>query len=288
VPATGEPPRRPGPQPAPTSWERHGGAASGPLRYRRREPEKTLLHTIFREHLESFLAQARERSSHGRGLPAFVERAHTPIVDSCAEALHASDARTAASSGSSHGFAPPPDGQAWQRIPDAVEEGKVALSARESVEIHVPSGPTSFGRREAGFCQASFPSLMQASYGESRLPEGYRRRRFGLDAPGGACNWRMCSREVRSSFCSRHLMAGQGRAYARGVRHLRPDLTRERQTDIAAGLHDGIALPDGPSRLARARGVAPHLYRRGHLSLLFLCRALRRDLSRFVNEGEPR
>ena len=29
---------------------------------------------MFRNHLESFLAQARERSSHGRGLPAFVER----------------------------------------------------------------------------------------------------------------------------------------------------------------------------------------------------------------------
>jgi hypothetical protein len=75
VPAAGEPPRRkPGPRPAPTNWERHGGAASAPLRYHRLEPEKTLLHTVVREHLESFLAQARERSNHGRGLPAFVER----------------------------------------------------------------------------------------------------------------------------------------------------------------------------------------------------------------------
>jgi len=66
VPPTGEP--------VSTSWERHRGAARAPLRYRRREPEKTLLHAVFREHLESFLAQTRERSSHARGLPAFVER----------------------------------------------------------------------------------------------------------------------------------------------------------------------------------------------------------------------
>jgi len=51
---------------------------------------------------------------------------------------------------------------------------------------------------------------------------------------------------------------------------------------VAAGAHDRIALPDGPQALARAWGVAPQLYRRGHLSLLFLCRALRRDLARFI------
>jgi hypothetical protein len=55
--------------------------ASAPLRFRRREPAKTLLYTIVREHLESFLAQARERSSHGRSLPALVERAHTQRVE---------------------------------------------------------------------------------------------------------------------------------------------------------------------------------------------------------------
>ena len=66
-----------GRRPAPTTGERHGDAASAPLRYRRREPEKTLLHAIFREHLESFLAQARERSSHGRALSTFELRAYT-------------------------------------------------------------------------------------------------------------------------------------------------------------------------------------------------------------------
>jgi molecular chaperone DnaK len=37
-----------------------------------------------------------------------------------------------------HGFAPPPDGAVWQRIRDAAEEVKVALSSRESVEARVP------------------------------------------------------------------------------------------------------------------------------------------------------
>jgi hypothetical protein len=43
-------------------------------RYRRREPEKTLLHAVVRSRLEPFLAAARDRSSSGRGLPAYVER----------------------------------------------------------------------------------------------------------------------------------------------------------------------------------------------------------------------
>src|SRR6266567_676438 len=76
----------PGRVPAPTepleSWERCPGAASSPLgRYRRREPEKTLLHEVVRERLEPFLAAARERSAHGRGLPAFVERELRAYLD---------------------------------------------------------------------------------------------------------------------------------------------------------------------------------------------------------------
>ena len=65
----------PAPRDAPETWERHAGAACAPLSgYRRREPEKTLLHQVVRERLETFLAAARDRSAHGRGLPAFVER----------------------------------------------------------------------------------------------------------------------------------------------------------------------------------------------------------------------
>ncbi|HEX9290387.1 MAG TPA: TIGR02266 family protein [Anaeromyxobacteraceae bacterium] len=37
-----------------------------------------------------------------------------------------------------HGFAPPQDRVVWQRIRDAAEETKVALSSRESAEAHVP------------------------------------------------------------------------------------------------------------------------------------------------------
>ena len=41
--------------------------------YVRRQPEGTLLHQIVRQHLETFLAEARLRGS-GDGLPQFVER----------------------------------------------------------------------------------------------------------------------------------------------------------------------------------------------------------------------
>jgi hypothetical protein len=60
---------------SPEVWERRTGAACAPLvHYRRREPEKTILHRVVRDVLEPFLAGARERSARGRGLPAFVER----------------------------------------------------------------------------------------------------------------------------------------------------------------------------------------------------------------------
>jgi hypothetical protein len=62
-----------------------------------------------------------------------------------------------------------------------------------------------------------------------------------------------------------------------------------RRIFIAAGLHDHIAPTEGPCRLARAWGIAPRLYPRGHISLLFLCKALRRDLARFAepSSGMP-
>jgi hypothetical protein len=63
-------------------WERRAGDACAPLaHYRRREPERTLLHEVVRAELETFLAAARERSEHGRGLPAFVERELRAYVD---------------------------------------------------------------------------------------------------------------------------------------------------------------------------------------------------------------
>jgi hypothetical protein len=56
-----------------------------------------------------------------------------------------------------------------------------------------------------------------------------------------------------------------------------------RRLFLASGAHDRIAPPDGPAALARAWGVPLHTYARGHMTLLFLCRALRRDLARFVS-----
>ena len=64
------------------TWERHAGAACAPLsEYRRREPEKTRLHEVVRDRLESFLEAARARSASGRGLPAFVERDFRAYLD---------------------------------------------------------------------------------------------------------------------------------------------------------------------------------------------------------------
>lgn len=54
---------------------------------------------------------------------------------------------------------------------------------------------------------------------------------------------------------------------------------------IAAGLHDGVVPVAAQLGLAHAWGVEPSVYARGHISLLFLCRALRRDLRRFVARG---
>ena len=38
-----------------------------------RQPERMVLHRVVREHLETFLAEARQRGG-GEGVPAFVER----------------------------------------------------------------------------------------------------------------------------------------------------------------------------------------------------------------------
>lgn len=79
--------------------------------------------------------------------------------------------------------------------------------------------------------------------------------------------------------------AGEG--LARMLAPLRPDLRAPaaREIFLAVGREDRIALPAGALALARAWGVAPRLYPRGHLTLLFGCRALRRDLARFL--GAP-
>jgi hypothetical protein len=52
---------------------------------------------------------------------------------------------------------------------------------------------------------------------------------------------------------------------------------------VGAGGHDAIALPRGALALARAWGAPALVYPRGHLTLLFACSALRRDVLRFLS-----
>jgi predicted alpha/beta hydrolase family esterase len=56
-----------------------------------------------------------------------------------------------------------------------------------------------------------------------------------------------------------------------------------RRVLVAAGREDRIAPPADAIALARAWGVEPRLYGRGHLTLLFACRAVRRDVARFLS-----
>ena len=61
--------------------ERRADALSAtPGRYRRREPEQTLLHAVVRDGLEPFLAAARQHGS-GKGLPHHVEQALRGYLD---------------------------------------------------------------------------------------------------------------------------------------------------------------------------------------------------------------
>lgn len=54
---------------------------------------------------------------------------------------------------------------------------------------------------------------------------------------------------------------------------------------VAAGRDDLIAGREAPEALAHAWGVAPRVYPRGHLTLLFACQALRRDLAAFLRDA---
>ena len=54
-------------------------ADAAPGRYRRHEPEKTVLYKIIAEHLETFLAEAREQ--YQRGLPKYVEKEFRAYLD---------------------------------------------------------------------------------------------------------------------------------------------------------------------------------------------------------------
>jgi len=51
------------------------------IRYERRQPERSVLYAVLREHLESFLALARAGDEHGVGLPHFVVRELRGFLD---------------------------------------------------------------------------------------------------------------------------------------------------------------------------------------------------------------
>jgi len=71
----------------------------------------------------------------------------------------------------------------------------------------------------------------------------------------------------------------------------RPDLRRPtvERVLVAVGREDRIALPEGGVALARAWGGEARVYPRGHLTLLFACAALRRDVAGFayLPAGQP-
>ena len=49
-----------------------------------------------------------------------------------------------------------------------------------------------------------------------------------------------------------------------------------------------LARPHGALALARTWGARAEIYPRGHLTLLFACRGVRRDLARFLVRPRPR
>jgi hypothetical protein len=55
----------------PIAFAQHVGAASAPLApaYRPRQPQRTILHRVVNDHLETMLDEARARSEHGFGYP---------------------------------------------------------------------------------------------------------------------------------------------------------------------------------------------------------------------------
>ena len=58
-----------------SGYERTSGAAGQPLgRYRRRAPERTVLHELVAGHAQTLLAELRDADPDGRGLPRHVER----------------------------------------------------------------------------------------------------------------------------------------------------------------------------------------------------------------------
>jgi hypothetical protein len=59
----------------------HASPLRRPARYERRRPEQTALHQVVREHMQTVLSQAAERSEHGFGYPAYVAKEFHRYLD---------------------------------------------------------------------------------------------------------------------------------------------------------------------------------------------------------------
>jgi hypothetical protein len=72
--------------PRPCVYEKTPGAASGdlPRTYRQRQPQKSVLHRVVREHLLTFLADGVEKSQSDEGYPFYVEKEFRDYL-SCAD-----------------------------------------------------------------------------------------------------------------------------------------------------------------------------------------------------------
>jgi len=105
------------------------------------------------------------------------------------------------------------------------------------------------------------PADLAAIFGETRIGRRYLRLAAGAGAP-------VPGRERLAAMLA-PFRADHRRPTARSV-------------FLAVGREDRIALSPGALALARAWGIAPCVYPRGHLTLLFACRALRRDLAAFL------
>jgi hypothetical protein len=85
-------------------YERASGAAGQPLAgYRRRTPERTVLHELVAQHAQTMLAELRDEDPEGGGLPRYVER-EPPLTSSAASSptdFAASSARRATTRSSS-------------------------------------------------------------------------------------------------------------------------------------------------------------------------------------------
>ena len=76
-------------------YERTSGAAGQPLAgYRRREPERTVLHELVAQHAQTMLAEMRAADPEGGGLPRYVERELTEYLR-CARPIHPARRRRA-------------------------------------------------------------------------------------------------------------------------------------------------------------------------------------------------